>query len=287
MELLFHDVLEPQCALRAACCEHALHSGMNDQVSRTRTVGDLSTEIFTKWWPGLSENDARVEIIRNCYNVNLALASAPPDAWVCDIGAGWGAFSCTVKGLGYRSTMIDDFRDSGFYSESDPRYKMQQHFGVDVVSRDVIADGLNMPDNSLDVVGCFDSMEHWHNSPKKLFAEIMRALKPGGRFVLGVPNCVNLRKRFSTLIGTARWTDMNDWYEQPVFRGHVREPSVPDLYYIARDMGLDRVQIHGENFAGMAKPSLKLATAVLNPVLKLKPSLCSEIYLTGHRPLGR
>ena len=256
---------------------------MTDQPTPRRTVDDLSTEIFRKWWPGLSDNDAHVEIVRNTYNVNLALEGAPLGAWVCDIGAGWGAFSCTVKGMGYRSTMIDDFRDTGFYKETDPRYKMQQHFGVEVVSRDVIADGLNMADNSLDVVGCFDSMEHWHNSPKQLFAEVMRALKPGGRLVIGVPNCVNLRKRFSTLLGTAHWTGMDQWYEQPVFRGHVREPSVPDLHYIARDMGLERVQIYGANFAGMAKPQYRLITAVLDPFLKLRPGLCSEIYLTGHK----
>ena len=76
---------------------------------------------------------------------------------------------------------------------------------------------------------------------------------------------------------------MDQWYEQPVFRGHVREPSVRDLHYIARDIGLTRVQIHGANFAGMAKPKLRLATAILDPLLKLRPGLCSEIYLTGHK----
>ena len=67
--------------------------------------------------------------------------------------------------MGYRSTKIDDFRDSGFYKDGGPRYKMQLHFFVEVVSRDVIADGLHMPDNLLDVMGCFDSLEHWHDSP--------------------------------------------------------------------------------------------------------------------------
>ena len=252
--------------------------------SNAKLARDLSTDVFTKWWPKLNALEQRSEIARNIYNVQLATDGVPANAWICDVGAGWGAFACTVKGMGYRSTMIDDFRDRGFYSEADSRYKMQQHFGVDIVSRDVVADGLGMAENSLDVVTCFDSMEHWHNSPKKVFHEIVRALKPGGRFVLGGPNCVNLRKRFTTLVGKTRWTSMDDWYEQPVFRGHVREPSVPDLWYIARDMGLVRVQTLGENFAGMVSPRLGFVTALLNPLLKARPSLCSEIYLVGHKP---
>jgi hypothetical protein len=45
-------------------------------------------------------------------------------------------------------------------------------------------------------------MEHWHHSPKRLFRQVSdKLLKPGGRFVLAVPNCVNLRKRLSVPLG--------------------------------------------------------------------------------------
>jgi hypothetical protein len=81
-------------------------------------------------------------------------------------------------------------------------------------------------------------MEHWHHSPKALFGQLMRALRPGGLFFLGVPNCVNLRKRLMVPLGRGKWSPMGDWYEQPVFRGHVREPDVDDLWYIARDLAL-------------------------------------------------
>ena len=36
---------------------------------------------------------------------------------------------------------------------------------------------------------------------------------------------------------------MAHWYEPELFRGHVREPDVDDLRYIARDMGLEDVVV--------------------------------------------
>ena len=75
---------------------------------------------------------------------------------------------------------------------------------------------------------------------------------------------------------------MAHWYESERFRGHVREPSVADLRYIARDMGLSRVRIIGRNWQGYAgRPGVRALTHLADPLLKLRPSLCSNIYLLG------
>lgn len=249
------------------------------------SAAGIASEVFTTWWPGLSETERSAEIARHLFNMDLATRDVPAGATVCDIGGGWGSFSAICAGLGYRSILIDDFRDQGFFAQDDIRYQMQRRYGVERVSRDVVTQGIDFAPNSIDVFTCFDSMEHWHSSPKRLFAQIRNALKPGGRFVLACPNCVNLRKRLSTLLGTARWTAMHDWYEQEVFRGHVREPHVEDLLYIARDMGLVNTSIHGANFAGLLQPGLRALTLAIDPLLRLRPSLCSDIYLTGHKPV--
>lgn len=75
-----------------------------------------------------------------------------------------------------------------------------------------------------DAITSFDSMELWHHSPSKLFFEITSQLKPGGVFRLGVPNCVNLRKRLTVPLGFGKWSAMQDWYEEENFRGTCVNP---------------------------------------------------------------
>jgi SAM-dependent methyltransferase len=72
--------------------------------------------------------------------------------------------------------------------------------------RDLVEEGLDLPPETIDVFTIFDSMEHWHHSPKPVFAAVMRALRPGGLFVLSGPNCANLRKRITLLFGRGKWS---------------------------------------------------------------------------------
>ena len=77
---------------------------------------------------------------------------------------------------------------------------------------------------------------------------------------------------------------MEDWYEEPEFRGHVRESDVGDLRYIARDLGLKAVKILGRNWLGYASASgvLRFGTRIADIPLRIFPSLCADLYLTGH-----
>src|SRR5262249_24776676 len=108
-------------------------------------------------------------------------------------------------------------------------------------------------------------------------------LKPGGRFVLGCPNCVNLRKRITVPFGIGKWSEMSEWYEKPVFCSRVSEPDVDDLLYIAKDMSLKDPKIVGRNWL-----AYRSRFGVLRPIapfvdwpLRLFPRLCADIYLTG------
>jgi SAM-dependent methyltransferase len=46
-----------------------------------------------------------------------------------------------------------------------------------------VRDPWPFPADSLDAVTTFDSMEHCHDSPKRLFGDIARSLEPGGWLV--------------------------------------------------------------------------------------------------------
>lgn len=196
---------------------------------------------------------------------------------VADIGGGIGLMSPGMAALGYRSILLDDFQDS--VNGRFPIESLGVHRDVRIISTDATQAIDAFEPNSLDGVTSFESVEHWHNSPKPVFHALMRALKPGGLFFFGLPNCVDLTKRITTLLGSSHWSTMQDWYEQPIFRGHVREASVSDLRYIANDLSLHQTRILGRNWEAIIR--LGAFGWVADVVLSAMPSLCSDIYLIG------
>lgn len=231
--------------------------------------------------------DAQLRDVRRI-GFHLALLSARvPSGRVADIGGGVGLFSVGARSLGYDSTLVDDFRDAVNLTHGEDALVVHRELGVDVVSRDVVADGVDFAPASLDAVTSFDSLEHWHHSPRKLLHQLMLALKPGGWLILGAPNCVNMRKRLTVPLGRGKWSSMAEWYDEPVFRGHVREPDVRDLRYIARDLKLSETKIMGRNWQGRVSPSgvVRGLTAIFDLPLRLNPAWCADLYLLGRKPL--
>jgi 2-polyprenyl-3-methyl-5-hydroxy-6-metoxy-1,4-benzoquinol methylase len=222
---------------------------------------------------------------RIAFNISLALNGRDPKGLsVCDIGGGVGLFSTGCAALGMNVTLVDDFNDPVNHRLGQEQLAVHRQLGVRIESRDALKDGV-ADLGSFDIITSFDSMEHWHNSPKALFKQIATSLlKPGGRFVLGVPNCVNLRKRITVPFGIGKWSQMSEWYEEKTFRGHVREPDVADLHYIARDMGLRDVEIHGRNWLGYTSrfSFVRAGNFLVDVPLRMFPTLCSDIYLAGH-----
>ncbi len=250
--------------------------------------------------------DAQIrDIPRVAFELQLVAQRSGVDTSLCDIGSGVGLFPAACAKLGMRVTMIDDFEhpfgsdgsarafpdapDSVNYEMAQTALELHRSLGIAVEKRDPLTEGFGLPSQSVDVVTTFDSMEHWHRSPKRLFASVMNSLVPGGLFVLGGPNSVNLRKRLTIPFGYGKWSQMAHWYETEAFRGHVREPDVEDLLYIARDMRLTDVEILGRNWAGFASDDrkIRLATALADRLLRLRPSLCSDVYLVGRKPQGK
>ncbi len=218
---------------------------------------------------------------------HIALVRDRQSELVCDLGGGVGLFSLGCAALGLPVMLVDDFEDFIHGHRPDSILALHRAHGVVVRQHDVTA-GLDVPPASLGAVTCFHSIEHWHSSPKKLLADVMTALVPGGLFVLAAPNAVNLRKRISVPLGYGNWSAMTEWYDAGRFRGHVREPVVADLRAIARDMGLVDVQILGRNWLGLHHRSraIRLVTRLVGRLLELQPSLCSDIYLIGRKPSG-
>ena len=226
-----------------------------------------------------------------------------------DLGAGTSAFGPTSAALGMRVSIADDFGGGGGVEHGDHAQAgdlslsgvqkliadWKSQLGITVLESDIINEPLKLETASVDVVTCINSLEHWHHSPKRLFREIDRVLKPGGHLVLVTPNASNLRKRLFALAGKNIWDRLEWWYHDgdPVFRGHVREPIIADLKQIMEWNGIKPVYVCGRNFLGqqshelgfLPAPILKRTVAIADWLLRLRPTLCSDIHVIGRKPL--
>lgn len=156
----------------------------------------------------------------------------------------------------------------------------------------MLRENLPFADESVDVVTCFHSLEHWHNSPKRLFCEIRRSLRNGGYVFIATPNAANLRKKVSVLFGRTNLCSLAEWYDSDLeFRGHVREPTVEDLKSLVLRNGFRLVAVHGRNFIGAdtkALPGISSATVTRlvewsDLILRRFPTLCSDIHVVAQK----
>ena len=260
---------------------------LNQRIERRmdeKHFGELIRDIVAQY-PSAIRDGQMAEAARFAFHVRLVHERKGSRARVADIGAGWGTFALGCAAAGMDVVMIDDFRDSGFYAPDVMAVmrELYEKYGVEVRSADILSPEFELPEESFDAITSFDCFEHLHHSPKRLVARIRKALRNGGAFILGVPNCVNLRKRITVPFGSGKWSGMEEWYHSDVFRGHVREADVDDLRYIARDMGLSDVQVYGRNWKGSISRFgfVRALTPMADHLLRLRPSLCSDIYVVG------
>jgi SAM-dependent methyltransferase len=221
------------------------------------------------------------------------------DRHLVDLGAGLSVFGPMCRTYGMAVTLIDDFGGGGGVELGHTNHEMplldlfEVKFGIKIVRENFLERALPLPDSSVDVVTCFHSLEHWHHSPKRLFGEIVRILKPKGFIVIATPNAVNLRKRVYALFGRSSFPPLTEWYHNgdPVFRGHVREPTLSDLCQLLDWNGFEVVGKHGRNFigrqsqalSGLPSPLVEMAANLSQSVLKYFPKLCSDLHVVGRK----
>jgi SAM-dependent methyltransferase len=205
---------------------------------------------------------------------------------VLDVGGGYSAFAPLCEATGIDATVVDTLAHE-LFARDDLR-KLVDSLGIKIVRMDPLAHPLPFANASFDAITSFDSIEHWHHSPRKLFIELSRVATPNALLILGAPNAVNLRKRAVVALGRSNWSRFEDWYDEDTFAGHVREPTVADLELIASRMDLDDYTIVGRNWLGFRRAQpWRTVTRVVDVPLRLRPSLCANLYLVGRFRNGR
>ncbi|MFN4943646.1 MAG: class I SAM-dependent methyltransferase [Akkermansiaceae bacterium] len=217
---------------------------------------------------------------------------------IVDLGAGIYWFNPLTKLLGAEVHLVDDFSGGGGVDNADRSYsteilkKYREEWKFPIHEQDILSTPLPFEDSSVDAITCFHCLEHWHRSPKHLFAEIYRVLKPGGLLFLATPNAVNIRKRISVPLGYNNWAPLDEWYEEePVFRGHVREPILSDLKNMCERNNLEVIANYGRNFIGRDSQFLHWIprslrhgiAACAQVVLQFFPTLCSDLHVVGRK----
>ncbi len=154
---------------------------------------------------------------------------------VLDLGCGVGILSLALKSLGAEVVGFDKFI---FPTAHDNPYRINdfkrltalwEQAGITVLEGDILCK-LPFKDGEFDVVNCDCTIEHLTHSPKSLFKEVNRVLRPGGVFLVTTPNLVNLSRRVRFLVGRSPHWDLQEYFDREErFTGHVRELTLSEL----------------------------------------------------------
>ena len=193
---------------------------------------------------------------------------------VLDLGSGLGIMVLAVQRLGAKARGVDHF----IFPTEKANFYTIQHFNdlqnlwkknqMEVVQADITKTPLPFPAGSADVILCDATIEHLLHSPKALFGEAQRLLKPGGYFFVTTPNLSNLLRRIRFVIGRSPHWDLKDFFNQENnFRGHRREYTVSEVSAMFRWSGFEVVKqgtvntfFHLERLLDIRKLPAQLAT---------------------------
>jgi 2-polyprenyl-3-methyl-5-hydroxy-6-metoxy-1,4-benzoquinol methylase len=224
------------------------------------------------------------DVERVAFELSIAVV---PGKRLVDLGGGVGLFSLGASKLGMDVVLVDDFGDPVNVQWHPQTIGLHDRYGVTVFATDVRTWAAEVEPASVDVVTCFETMEHWHHSPRAVLEGAHRALVPGGRIVVSGPNAVNLRKRLAVPLGRTNWSRFDDWFGQEEFRGHVREPILADLERVLRETGFtveDHWGRNWETFLGALGRLPKPLLRGLDAALQWRPTLCAALYVRGTKP---
>src|SRR5437868_2738219 len=120
-------------------------AGVNSVVSPAQILTEIAME-----YPSAMIEDQSQDVDRITYHIGLVQRYGKPGGRICDIGGGIGLFSPGCAALGYETTLVDDFKDEINLRSGRDVFAPHARRGVKIISRDVIAEPVDFPENRFD-----------------------------------------------------------------------------------------------------------------------------------------
>ena len=206
-----------------------------------------------------------------------------PGGSMLDLGGGTSLYSPILRALGMDVTVVDLFVDDAVGLA---RLSEQ---GIATIRSDLYA--ADLPEAAYDVVGMFETIEHLPHSPKPILEKVVTALKPGGRFVLSVPNMARIENRMRMLMGRNPMGKYRVFFHDGnPFLGHHREMTMDEVRFAAAAVGLAnaRVVTTDHRYKQIGRPGLSRWFADQNDLHGISDALSPpgwrrQIWLTAER----
>lgn len=146
---------------------------------------------------------------------------------VLDVGGMWGVLPMTLRRFGIAADMTECLR---FYSGAfDALFDHIRASGVRVNDADPFEPDFDLG-HDLDAITLMAVLEHYPNSLRALFENVRRALRPGGRLFIEVPNIAYWVHRARLAVGHSPLPGADVVYRSAVpFTGHHHEFTSSEL----------------------------------------------------------
>src|SRR5262249_21520439 len=168
----------------------------------------------------------------------------------------FGSVALMFARAGFAVDAVDSYRAYGAVFDG-PR-RLLADAGVRIVDFADAGYTLDTLTSPSDVVVCMGVIEHISSSPRPLLQTLNRALKPGGVLVLDTPNFVHLYNRQKFARGEAVLAGIDAQYETELpFEGHHREYTIPELVWMLRRLGHERISVEAFNYSSYALGTLE------------------------------
>lgn len=203
-----------------------------------------------------------------------------------DIGSFVNIYPPVLSSLGMNVTVLDNFRQRRDIKEQkriDFALKnVYSKLNIEVIEEDVFNFDFAKLTEQYDVITSFEVFEHLIDSPKPIMSGMYKALRPGGHFILSVPNIGSLLKRIKLLAGYSPLPRFERYYNNGnPFTGHRRELTPAEACWMVEEAGLKVEKCFGSNLLGANKP--RRLTRFIR-IFQIFPSLMSYFFIIARKP---